>query len=87
MLHDSATVWVLSHLQQDLLHISVLAWGVDQPGNALLQSTWQSHQLDKLAFWTFVHLQVNNRKDFVESHVYKMLSCSILVVVVVVVVL
>lgn len=62
LLYDSSTVWVLSDLQQDLLHVSVFPRGVDQLCDLLLQGPRQRHQLDKLAFWAFVNLQAHEHK-------------------------
>lgn len=58
LLHYGSTVWVLSNLQQDLLHVSVLPRRVDQLCDLLLQGSRQCHQLDKLAFWAFVNLWI-----------------------------
>lgn len=63
LLYDSSTVWVLSHLQQDLLHISVLSRRINQLCDPLLESTRQRHQLDKLAIGAFVHLQVHESSE------------------------
>lgn len=57
LLHDSSTVRVLSDLQQDLLHVSVFARGIDQLCDLLLQRPRQRHQLDKLALRAFVNLR------------------------------
>ncbi|TWW61932.1 synapsin-3-like [Takifugu rubripes] len=56
LLHYSATVWILSNLQQDLLHVSVLPWRIHQLCDLLLQGPRQRHQLDKLAFGAFINL-------------------------------
>lgn len=61
LLHNSSTVRVLSHLQQDLLHVSVFTRGIDQLCDLLLQRPRQRHQLDKLALWAFVNLQQNKQ--------------------------
>lgn len=57
LLYNSSTVWVLCHLQQDLLHVSVFTRGIDQLRDLLLQRPRQRHQLDKLALWAFVNLR------------------------------
>lgn len=56
LLYYSSTVWVLSNLQQDLLHVTILPWRIDQLCDLLLQGPRQCHELDKLAFWAFVNL-------------------------------
>lgn len=57
LLYDSSTVGVLSNLQQDLLHISVLPRRINKLCDPLLQCPGQRHKLYELALWAFVNLQ------------------------------
>lgn len=63
LLHHSSTVRILSNLQQDLLHIPVFPWRIHQLCDPLLKGSRQRHQLDELAFRTFVHLKKTDQNE------------------------
>lgn len=77
LLDDSSTVWVLSHLQQDLLHVSVFTRGINQLCDLLLQRPRQRHQLDKLALWAFVNLHQNKQRCKMRAITSSSTSCHI----------
>lgn len=56
LLYEQAAVWVMSKLQQDLLHVPVLPRRIRYTCDLLLQGARKSHQLNKLALGTLIHL-------------------------------
>lgn len=78
LMHHRGAVWILSDLQQDLLHVSIFPRRIDQLCDLLLQGPRQSHKLDKLAIWAFVNLQAQKHKlkDKMNRHTDSRLSAS-----------
>lgn len=62
LLNNSSTIWVLSNLKQDFLHVSVFSWRIDQLCDLLLQGPRQRHELDKLTLWAFVNLHAHKQE-------------------------
>ncbi len=56
LLHDGAAVRVLSHLQQDLLHVSVLPGTLHHTRDLLLETARDGHELRELTLRALVHL-------------------------------